>query len=60
LRRPPDVLVHPFAILGIALLLIRGVLWLDVSGLVHLLVFAIARIALGLVERGARAVDRGL
>ena len=56
--------MHPFVMLGVALLVLWGVLWLGfniVSGLVHLLVIvAIAMIAWGLVKKGARAVDRRL
>lgn len=56
--------MHPFVWLGVALLVLWGVLWLGfqlVSGVVHLLVVAaIAFIAWGLLKRGARAVNRHL
>jgi hypothetical protein len=56
--------MHPFLIIGVALLVLWGVLWLGfniVSGVVHLLVIAaVVMIAWGLVKRGARAVGRRL
>lgn len=56
--------MHPFAWLGVALLVLWAVLWLGfkiVSGIVHLLVIAgLVLLVWGLVKKGARAVGRRL
>ncbi|MCU0627304.1 MAG: hypothetical protein MUF21_12590 [Gemmatimonadaceae bacterium] len=53
--------MHPLVWLGVAFLVLWGVLWLGlkiVSGVVHLLIIVgLALIVWGLVRRGARAVS---
>ena len=54
--------MHFFVWLGVALLVLWGILWLGfkiVSGLVHLIVLvAVVLIVWGLVKKGANAVGR--
>ena len=54
--------MHPLVWLGVALLVLWGILWLGlkiVSGVIHLLVIAgVVFLVWGLVKRGARAVGR--
>jgi hypothetical protein len=56
--------VHPLVWLGIALLVLWGILWLGfkiVSGVIHLLVIVgVVFLAWGLAKRGARAVRNRL
>ena len=56
--------MHPFAWLGIAFLVLWGVLWLGfkiVSGIVHLLVIVgVVLLVYGLVKKGAKAVGKRL
>lgn len=60
----PEVLVSGLVWLGIMLLVAWAVLWLGfniVGGAIHLLVvIGIVLLAVGLLRRGARAVDRRL
>jgi len=54
--------MHPFVILGVALLAVWAVLWLGfhvVAGAIHLLVLvAVGLIVWGLLKKGVRAIDR--
>jgi membrane-bound ClpP family serine protease len=64
LTRTSEHRMHPYARIGILLLVAWGVLWLGfkiVSGIVHLLlVVGAVLLVYGLVRKGARAVGRRL